>query len=96
MNDKIKINLLIADKNYPITIEREEEEIVRKAAKQVNIKLNAYRTHYPTLGARELISMVAYEFSYEALKLEQRNDTAPYMEKVEKLTEILDDHLKDE
>lgn len=26
MNDKIKINLQIADSNYPLTINREEEE----------------------------------------------------------------------
>ena len=29
MNDKIKINLQIADSNYPLTINREEEEMVR-------------------------------------------------------------------
>ena len=46
MNDKIKINLQIADSNYPLTINREEEEMVREAAKQVNIRLNAYREYY--------------------------------------------------
>ena len=39
MSDKIKINLRIADSNYPLPINREEEEIVREAAKQVNIRL---------------------------------------------------------
>ena len=39
MNDKIKINLQIADSYYPITINRDEEELMREAAKQVNIKL---------------------------------------------------------
>ena len=29
MNDKIKINLQIADSNYPLTINREEEQTVR-------------------------------------------------------------------
>ena len=43
MNDKIKINLQIADSNYPLTINREEEQMVREAAKQVNIRLNKYR-----------------------------------------------------
>ena len=42
MNDKIKINLQIADSNYPLTINREEEQTVREAAKQVNIRLNKY------------------------------------------------------
>ena len=46
MNDKIKINLQIADSYYPLTINRDEEETVREAAKQVNIRLNAYREHY--------------------------------------------------
>ena len=46
MNDKIKINLQMAGSTYPLTILREEEEMVREAAKQVDIRLNAYREHY--------------------------------------------------
>ena len=46
MNDKIKINLQIADSNYPLTINREEEQMVREAAKQVNVRLNKYREVY--------------------------------------------------
>ena len=33
MNDKIKINLQIADSNYPLTINREEEQMVRGTPK---------------------------------------------------------------
>ena len=40
MNDKIKINLQMAGAAYPLTINREDEEIVREAAKQVNIRIN--------------------------------------------------------
>ena len=46
MNDKITINLQMAGSTYPLTILREEEEMVREAAKQVDIRLNAYREHY--------------------------------------------------
>ena len=45
MNDKIKINLQMAGASYPLTINREDEEMVREAAKQVDIRLNAYREH---------------------------------------------------
>ena len=55
MNDKIKINLQIADSNYPLTINREEEEMVREAAKQVNIRLNAYREYYKNLNRKRLL-----------------------------------------
>lgn len=96
MNDKIKINLQIADSNYPLTINREEEEMVREAAKQVNIKLNAYREHYKTLEPDKIIAMVAYQFSLEKLQLMQRNDTRPYAEKVKELTELLEDYFEEE
>lgn len=95
MNDKIKINLLIADTHYPLTIHREEEEMVREAAKQVNIRLNAYRTHYPNLNLEKVLGMVAYELSLESLKQKQRNDTAPYTEKINELTGLLEEYFRD-
>jgi len=94
MNDKIKINLQIAENNYPLTIARDDEEKVREAAKQVNIRLNAYRSHYPSLGLEKVIAMVAYEFSLETLKLKEKNDTVPYMEKINELTGVLEDYFR--
>ena len=96
MNDKIKINLQIADSNYPLTINRQEEEMVREAAKQVNIRLNAYREYYKNLEPEKIIAMVAYQFSLEKLQLMQRNYTTQYTEKVKELTELLEDYFKKE
>lgn len=94
MNEKIKINLQIANLTYPLTITLNEEEIVREAAKQVNIKLNAYRSHYPTLNLEKIIAMVAYDFSLEVLKQKERNDTEPYTKKIEELTKLLEEYFK--
>ena len=97
MSDNIiRINLQIADSNYPLTINRQEEEMVREAAKQVNIRLNAYREYYKNLEPEKIIAMVAYQFSLEKLQLLQRNDTAPYTEKVKELTELLEDYFQKE
>ncbi len=52
MNDKIKINLQMAGASYPLTINREDEEMVREAAKQVDIRLNAYREHYQNVSLK--------------------------------------------
>ena len=59
-----KINLQIADSYYPLTINRDEEETVREAAKQVNIRLNAYREHYRNVAPEKIIAMVAYQFHW--------------------------------
>ena len=82
MNDKIKINLQMAGASYPLTINREDEEMVREAAKQVDIRLNAYREHYQNVSLERIIAMVAYQFALENLQLKDRNDTEPYTAKI--------------
>ena len=101
MNDKIKINLQMAGASYPLTINREDEEMVREAAKQVDIRLNAYREHYQNVSLERIIAMVAYQFALENLKMENlqlkdRNDTEPYTTKIKELTEVLETYFKEQ
>ena len=42
MNDKLKINLIIAGSSHTLFIRPEEEELIRKAAKLIEIKLANY------------------------------------------------------
>lgn len=81
---------------YPLTIAREDEEMVRKAAKQVDILLNRYREKYSGLSQAKLMAMVAYQFSLEALQQKERNDTEPYTEKLKELTGLLEEHFRKE
>jgi len=95
MNDKIKINLQLAGSTFPLTILREDEEMVREAAKQVDIRLNAYREHYRNVAPEKIIAMVAYQFALENLQMKDRNDTGPYAEKINELTEMLEAYFKE-
>lgn len=96
MNDTIKINLKIGDANYPLTIQLKEEQIIREAAKQVDIRLNKYRECYPNLSPEKIMAMVAYQFSLEKLQLADRNDTLPYTTKLKELTETLEEYFRNE
>ncbi len=96
MNDKIKINLQMAGSTYPLTIRFEEEQMVREAAKQVDMRLNAYREHYKNVAPEKIIAMVAYQFALENLQIKDRNDTQPYAEKINELTKVLEDYFKKE
>ena len=40
---KIKINLSIAGRNYPMNIEPEKEELCREAAKRLNISVEDFQ-----------------------------------------------------
>jgi cell division protein ZapA len=96
MNDKIKINLVMAGYTYPLTINSQEEQEIREAAKRVNLKLKTYRDNFPTLPLERVITMVAYDFSLKNIRQEKRNDTQHYTEKIEELTEILEDYFKEQ
>ena len=94
MNEKIKINLQMAGAAFPLTIDRDEEEMIREAAKQVDIRLNAYREHYEDVPLEKILAMVAYQFALESLRAKDRNDTRPYADKIDELTEVLEAYFK--
>ena len=85
----------MAGASYPLTINREDEQMVREAAKQVDLRLNAYREHYQSVSAERIIALVAYQFSLENLQQKQRNDTEPYTTKIKELTKVLEDYFKE-
>jgi len=86
----------MADMNFPLTIPRKDEEMVRKAAKQVDHLLNVYREHYRNVSERQVLVMVAYQLSLDSLRMQERNDTEPFTAKIKELTETLEDYFKKE
>lgn len=97
MSNERMINLVIAEMTFPIKIQSErEEEMYRKAAKRINDKLNKYRVHFQEEGIEKLLAMVAFEFSYNALNLEDKNDTRPFKDKLKELTDELEKLFREE
>lgn len=86
MDDKFLINIEIAGTKYPLTINRQEEEVVRAAAAQINSKILQYRQYFNSeVNIKDLLAMVAFQLSLTNLKLEKRNDTAPFTDAIERL-----------
>ena len=67
---KIKINISIAGKSYPMTIEPENEELYRGAAKRLNAKITEY-SRIPKFDMQDRIAMAALRYSILALTTEQ-------------------------
>ena len=53
VSEKFVIRLLIGKHTYPITVRRDQEEIYRRAAREINEKLGRYEQAYPNLGAEQ-------------------------------------------
>lgn len=97
MKEPFVINLDIDGRKHPLMIERSDEELVRAAAKQIQIKLNQYRQHYFVEDiAKKSMDMVAIQLSISELRLTKMKDTTPFVEKIQRLNEELEAYLKSE
>ena len=54
------INIKIADRSYPLKVNSpEHEEVIRKAADDINRMVTKYQERYPGKGMIEILSFVA-------------------------------------
>ena len=98
MNDDKKmltIQLRVADSPMSMTIRWEDEEYYREAAKRIDNLLNLYRERFKDQSQDNYLAMVALHLSVAAVRLERKNDTQPFKDKIEELTRTLEDYLKD-
>lgn len=59
----IKVN--IANRVYPLSVQRDEEEEVRKAAAYINERLKALEANFAVKDKLDLIAMLALELTLE-------------------------------
>ena len=87
MGDKLSIKLHIANRIYPMKIERESEEYIRNAVKQIEGRLKFYEDNYAIKDKQDLLAMCLIEY---ASKFESVNNKNVVEDDgfTEKLTEI--------
>lgn len=68
--EEFTITVTIADRIYRLTIERKEEETVRKAARLIEEKIKEYATNYAFKDKQDLLAMVALHFTSDSLNKE--------------------------
>lgn len=95
MNDKLTITLNIAGRPCVLTIEREEEEEIRKAAQLINSKIAKYREKYATADPVDFLAVTALQFTVELLEIEKRNDIEPILDEVKRISSRLDEVVKE-
>ena len=98
MDDKFLITIKITERHvFQLRIKRAEEEIMRKAASEIERKIRQYRQRFSAeakLDTDDLLAMVAFQLSLTNLQLENLHDTSPITDKVQQLTNELEDYLK--
>ena len=79
MEQSIKIK--IADREYPLKVSSpEKEEVIRKAAAELNKRISLYQDKYPNKGMIEILSFVALNVSMSNIVLQKQAEEMKYEE----------------
>jgi len=93
MDDKLSIRVNIADRYYPLRIDRNDEERIRLAAKLINEKVLQYKQRYSDKDVQDFLAMATLQYVIKLLELENQHDVNPFIEMVRDLNQQLDDVL---
>jgi cell division protein ZapA (FtsZ GTPase activity inhibitor) len=96
MDDKLSIKVNVADRYYPLKIERKDEEKIRKAANLINEKVLQYKVRYQDKDIQDFLAMAALQFVTRVIEMENNVTIAPFEQKLKELNEELEEYLKRE
>ena len=93
MSEKLKIKLSIANRVYPLTIEPDQEEGLRKSAQKIDTMIKQFEQSYSVRDKQDVLAMCALQFASQS---EQKViDTDNLNEEVEHKLKALDQLLKE-
>ena len=93
--EELTISVTIADRPYRLTIKKEEEETIRKAAKLINEKIKDYSENYAFNDKQDLLAMVSLQYANSSLNLEKQNKNMDnrFAERLLEINKVLSDNL---
>lgn len=75
MSDElININVVVADRPYPLKVKRHEEENIRKAAKLINEKIKDFRQMYSAKDKQDYLAMCSLMFAVDSVNNQNKPD----------------------
>ncbi len=72
MDDKLSIRVNIADRYYPLKVERENEEKIRKAARMINEKILQYKQRYVDKDIQDFLAMASLQYVIRLTEEEEK------------------------
>ena len=96
MDSKLTIKVNIVDRIYPLKIEREEEEKIRKAAKKINDTVLQYKKIYSDKDDQDFLAMAALQFVTKVVEQQNNKEIIEIIESIKDINLDLDEVLEKE
>tara|TARA_Y100000758_G_C15804523_1_gene332162 strand:+ start:90 stop:374 length:285 start_codon:yes stop_codon:yes gene_type:complete len=93
--DKLSIKLHVANRIYPMKIERKSEEFIRNAIKTIEERLKFYEENYAIKDKQDLLAMCLIEYAskFESINNEKVVDDDGLNEKLAKIESLLSSNI---
>jgi len=95
MDDKLSIRVNVADRHYPLRVDREDEERIRMAAKLINDKVLQYKQKYKDKDVQDFLAMASLQYVIKSLEIETAQNITPVIEAVTMLDKKLEQLLSE-
>jgi cell division protein ZapA (FtsZ GTPase activity inhibitor) len=90
MDDKLSIRVNVADRYYPLKVEREDEEKIRRAARLINEKVLQYKQRYTDKDVQDFLAMAALQFVIKLSEEEEKISSDYLPDAINELTQKID------
>lgn len=83
----IKVN--IGGRVYPLTIDPQEEEYIRKAADRINANIKELQENYAVRDTQDLLAMTTLQYATEVIKGAKSVEYSQVLDDLKRLSESL-------
>ena len=94
MDDKLALRVFVADRYYPIKVERENEEKIRKAARMINEKVLQYKQRYIDKDVQDFLAMAALQYVIKLTEEEEKLEKDYLPDALKELIQKIDSVLE--
>ena len=93
MKQKIKLN--IGNRIYPLSVSVQQEEVLRKAAKEINEMITKYEKSYAVKDKQDSLAMCALEIftNNKKITMDQSKFGSNTDKKLSKIIELIDQNI---
>ena len=95
MDDKLSIRVNVADRYYPLKVERENEEKIRKAARMINEKVVQYKQRYSDKDVQDFLAMASLQYVLKLTEEEEKRSNENFPDAIKQLIDKIDAVLEE-
>jgi cell division protein ZapA (FtsZ GTPase activity inhibitor) len=94
---ELSIKVVIGGRSYPLTINPEEEELIRKAARMIEDRIRNFEENYSVIDKQDLLAMCALQYANKLLLAEENSNVEnedDIMRQLDLTTGLIEDYLE--